>query len=110
VETGKRVAILDAGPLALLSHIQSTDLRFDPALAAGLQQALSYSPWAADGSPFGSLIGCVGGRGLFWNGAAPRFSAADFEGWPISIGDLEPHSSSNFASPPPMAADVSGRR
>ena len=42
-------------------------------------------------SPFGSLIGCVGGRGLFWNGAAPRFNAADFEGWPISIGDLEPH-------------------
>lgn len=89
-EGGKRVALIEAGPLSLLTHVQSTELRFDPNLVRTIQQALSYSPPAADGGTFGSLIGCLGGRGLFWNGAAPRFSSADFEGWPLSLVDLEP--------------------
>jgi hypothetical protein len=72
-------------------HVQSTDLRFDVSLASRIQTALQYSPQAADGSPFGSLIGCFGGRGLFWNGAAPRFSADDFAGWPLTLAELEPY-------------------
>ncbi|MGB3549610.1 MAG: GMC oxidoreductase [Candidatus Binatus sp.] len=91
VEAGKRVALLEAGPLPLLTHIQSTDLRFDPNLSRSVQQALSYSPQGSGGSSFGSLIGCLGGRGLFWNGAAPRFSAEDLEGWPISMDELASH-------------------
>lgn len=87
-EAGKRVAMLDAGPLSLLTHVQSTDLRFDPDLVRGIQQALSYSPKGAGSTNYGSLIGCLGGRGLFWNGAAPRFSAEDFEEWPISLAEL----------------------
>ena len=90
-EHERRVALLEAGPLVLLSHIQSTDLRFDPDLARAVQAALQYSPVADDGTPFGSLIGCVGGRGLFWNGAAPRFAPGDFAGWPVSYEELEPH-------------------
>lgn len=90
-ESSKRVAIIESGPLVLLTHVQSTDLRFDVNLTRAVQQALQYSPQAADGTAFGSLIGCVGGRGLFWNGAAPRFSAADFKGWPFAYEDLDPH-------------------
>jgi choline dehydrogenase-like flavoprotein len=90
-EKGKRVALLESGPLALLSHIQSTDLRFDVDLAQTIQRDLQYSAAGADGKPFGALIGCVGGRGLFWNGAAPRFAPSDFTGWPLTIEDLVPH-------------------
>ncbi|CAN5455158.1 GMC family oxidoreductase [soil metagenome] len=91
VEGGKRVAMLEAGPLALLSHIQSTDLRFDREVVRSMQRGLQYSPKAADGSDFGSLISCLGGRGLFWNGAAPRFAEEDFHGWPIDYAALDPH-------------------
>lgn len=89
VEAGKRVALLEAGPAALLTHVQSTDLRFDPGLVRAVQTALSYSLQAADGSAYGSLIGCLGGRGLFWNGAAPRYAPEDFRGWPLSAADLD---------------------
>jgi choline dehydrogenase-like flavoprotein len=81
--------VLESGPLLLLTHVQSTDLRFDPNLVRSVQQGLQYSPQAADGAAFGSLIGCVGGRGLFWNGAAPRFAPSDFAGWPFDYKDLE---------------------
>lgn len=90
-EGGLRVAVLEGGPLALLSHVQSTDLRFNRTLTRNLQTALQYSPTGSDGAPFGSLIGCVGGRGMFWNGAAPRFAARDFAAWPFAIGELDEH-------------------
>jgi len=89
VERGKRVALLESGPLDLLTHIQSTDLRFDADLVRNLQLGYQYSPAAPGGGTFGSLIACVGGRGLFWNGAAPRFSAADFAGWPFELAALD---------------------
>jgi choline dehydrogenase-like flavoprotein len=88
-EAGLHVALLEAGPLSLLTHVQSTDLRFDPDVVRAIQQALSYSPKAASNATYGSLIGCLGGRGLFWNGAAPRFSAEDFAEWPIALAELE---------------------
>lgn len=91
VEAGRRVAILELGPLALLTHLSSTGLRFDPNLASAVQTSLQFSPHLPDGTPFGSLIKCVGGRGMFWNGASPRFQENDFEGWPLQLSDLEPH-------------------
>jgi choline dehydrogenase-like flavoprotein len=91
VENGRRVALLESGNLLLLTHISSTGLRFDADLARSVQTAVQYSPQLPDGTPFGSLIRCVGGRGLFWNGATPRFLAADFNGWPIQLADLEPY-------------------
>lgn len=91
VENGRRVALMESGSLVLLSHISSTGLRFDSDLSRAVQTALQYSPQSSDGTAFGSLIRCVGGRGLFWNGASPRFLEADFKGWPIHLAELEPY-------------------
>jgi choline dehydrogenase-like flavoprotein len=90
VEAGKSVALLECGPLSLLTHIQSTDLRFSPQVVRSVQSQLSAAPKYASGGNFGSLIQCVGGRGLFWNGAAPRFPDWSFEGWPIPAGAVVP--------------------
>lgn len=87
-EADLRVAILEAGPFVLPGHAWATDLRFSPGAIRELQTRLSYSPPARSGGPFGSLIACVGGRGMFWNGAAPRFLDADFRDWPIGPTDL----------------------
>src|SRR5689334_18707374 len=89
VENGRRVALLELGPLALLTHLSSTGLRFDPDLARAVQTALQFSPTLPDGTAFGSLIKGVGGRGMFWNGASPRFLKGDFDGWPFQLADLE---------------------
>ncbi len=91
VEAGHRVAVLDAGPLVLLTHSSTTDLRFDGAGLSRLRAEIEYSPRNAEGGDFGHLISCVGGRALFWNGAAPRFSAADFAGWPLGFEELDPY-------------------
>jgi choline dehydrogenase-like flavoprotein len=91
VERGRRVAVIEAGPLVLLTHTSTTDLRFDGAGLTRLRAMFEYSPRHAGGGNFGHLIGCVGGRALFWNGAAPRFAAEDFAAWPLSLGDLAPH-------------------
>jgi len=91
VERGRRVAVIEGGPLVLLTHSSTTDLRFDGAGLTRLRAMIEYSPRHAAGGGFGHLIGCVGGRALFWNGAAPRFAAGDFASWPISIDDLTPY-------------------
>lgn len=90
-EHGRRVAVLEAGPLALLTHVSSTDLRFDLNGVRRLQTSLGYSPRLGDGGRFGELIACVGGRAMFWSGAAPRFAARDFGSWPLTLDDLEPY-------------------
>jgi choline dehydrogenase-like flavoprotein len=89
-QAGRHVVLLDAGPLSLLTLVQSTDLRFDPDVVRGIQQALSYSPKVAGNASYGSLIGYLGGRGLFWNGAAPPFSAEEFADWP-DVSAANPH-------------------
>ena len=90
-EAGLRVVSLEAGPYALLTHASSTDLRFSTGAVRALLQDLSYSPLAADGQRFGALVSCLGGRGMFWNGAAPRYLDDDFGGWPIAPKDLHAH-------------------
>ena len=87
-EAGKRVAVLEGGPAPLLTHISNTELRFSSELTRNLRDQVSYSPTLANGDPFGRNYGCFGGRGLFWNGAAPRFRVHDFIGWPLNAGDL----------------------
>jgi choline dehydrogenase-like flavoprotein len=91
VERGRRVAVIDGGPLVLLTHSSTTDLRFDGAGLARVRAMLEYSPRHAGGGGFGHLIGCVGGRALFWNGAAPRFAATDLARWPLSLDELAPY-------------------
>jgi choline dehydrogenase-like flavoprotein len=107
VESGHHVALIESGPLVLLTHVSSTGLRFDSSLTRSVQTSLQYAPLMSDGNAFGSLIACVGGRGMFWNGAAPRFLDADFDGWPIKLAELEPqyrwaeeqfHVSTNYGS------------
>jgi choline dehydrogenase-like flavoprotein len=90
-ERGRRVAVLEAGPLVLITHSSTTDLRFDNDGLTRLRALFEYSPRHAGGDGFGTLIGCLGGRALFWNGAAPRFAEADFAAWPISLADLAPY-------------------
>lgn len=91
VEAGLRTAIIEAGPLAVLTHTLSTDLRHNGGSVRALQRSLSYSPKHSSGNAFGALVACLGGRGVFWNGAAPRYLEKDFEGWPLTYGDLEPY-------------------
>lgn len=89
-ERGLRVAILEAGPLLLLTHVNSTDLRFDSSQAGELRRRVEYTPAHGSGGQFGPLVGCLGGRGMFWNGASPRMEEHDFAAWPIALADLEP--------------------
>src|SRR4051812_7131631 len=76
-EAGKRVALLEAGPVPFLTHLSNVELRFAVALGRNLRDTVQYSPDLAGGGTFGNNFGCLAGRGLFWNGAAPRFSDAD---------------------------------
>jgi choline dehydrogenase-like flavoprotein len=87
-EHGLRVAMLEAGPLALLTNVNSTDLRFDSGRLRSFRRLLEYAPPLASGGGFGTLIGCLGGRSLFWNGASPRYIASDLRDWPILYSDL----------------------
>lgn len=79
---GAAVVLLEAGPAPFLTHITNTDLRFARNLLRNLREAVAYRPRLASGGEFGVNYGCFGGRGLFWNGASPRYSQADFVGWP----------------------------
>ncbi len=91
-EGGRSVVLLEAGPYVLPTHANSTDLRFTEGAVRRLQEALSYSPRLAttDGDvPFGALIAGLGGRGLFWNGAAPRFIDTDVADWPFKLDELD---------------------
>lgn len=81
-ESGARVVVLEAGPAPFLTHVTNTDLRFARQLQRNLRGAVQYNQSLAAGGTFGPNFGCLGGRSLFWNGAAPRYSATDFAGWP----------------------------
>ena len=89
IEKGLRVAILEAGPLLLLGHSNNSDIRFDPVASSAVRDLVRYSPRLANGDPFGRLLGCVGGRSLFWNGAAPRYSEHAFDNWPFRYNELD---------------------
>lgn len=88
---GMRTLLLEAGPLLLLTNILDTDLRFNRDAQHALVAPLTANPPMQDGTRFGSLIYCLGGRGLFWTGATPRFNPSDFTDWPISYSDIEPY-------------------
>jgi choline dehydrogenase-like flavoprotein len=83
-ERGLSVLIIEAGPAPFLTHILNTDLRLARDLLRDLRDSVQYSPSLASGGQFGNNFSCFGGRGLFWNGAAPRYAPDDFSGWPLS--------------------------
>lgn len=88
-ERDKRVAVLEAGPLAFYTNVNNTDVRYVRALTDNLRMQVEYAPSLPSGEPFGPNIGCLGGRSIFWNGAAIRFRRHDFEGWPFTANDLD---------------------
>ncbi len=90
-EAGRRVAVVEAGPAPFLTHLSNTTLRFSPELVRAARSIVQYGPRTHTGEAFGSNYSCLGGRGLFWNGAAPRFRDHDFEHWPIDASVLKPH-------------------
>ncbi len=87
-EHGKRVALLEAGPASFLTHLTNTEVRFSPELTRGMRATVQYSPKLPTGEDFGPNYSCLGGRGLFWNGSAPRFRDHDFSGWPFGAPGL----------------------
>jgi len=89
-EQGLRAAVLEAGPFELLAHVQNSELRFSRRLGDALRTRLQYGPKLPSGESFGPNLSCLGGRSMFWNGAAPRFRAHDFAGWPFAADALEP--------------------
>ena len=90
IEAGRRVAVLEAGPAPFLTHISNTELRFHRALSDNVRNQVQYGPALANANTrFGPNFSCLGGRGLFWNGAAPRFRDHDFQGWPFGARELD---------------------
>jgi hypothetical protein len=90
-EHGKTVALVEAGPAPFLTHLANTEVRFSRSLVRAVREKVQYSPALATGGVFGKNFSCLGGRGLFWNGSAPRFQAFDFQGWSIESAELLPH-------------------
>ncbi len=89
IERGKTVCIIEAGPFSIFTHVTNTELRFQSDLNQSFRRSLQYNQVMPNGENFGPNISCVGGRGMFWNGAAPRFQNHDFNGWPITLKDLD---------------------
>lgn len=87
----RRILIVEAGGFPLISHIVNSGLRYSPSFVRSVRSQFQYSPTLNRTGKFGSNYACVGGRGLFWNGAAPRYAASDFKDWPISYSDLRAH-------------------
>ena len=88
-ERGLSVALSEAGPLLLIEHINSTDPRFKPSQASELRRRVECTPELGGGGRFWPLVGCLGGRGMFWNDASPCTEAQDFAAWPIGSADLQ---------------------
>lgn len=91
IERGKLVAIVEAGPLSFFTHLSNTEVRFRTDIERSLRRSHQYNQKLPDGSDFGPNLSCVGGRGVFWNGAAPRFQKHDFDGWPIGHSEMNPY-------------------
>lgn len=92
VEQRQSVALLEAGPIALLTHAGSSDLRFQGRAASEIRRPYEYAPpHAQTGEPFGMLVGALGGRGQFWQGPCPRMQPHELADWPLEFDELDPH-------------------
>ena len=93
---GNRVTMLERG--ALKTHAEQIA---DGQWAADVPGAQPNSETAPGTPPYPwSYVYGVGGSSLHWDGATPRFSAADFKmrstygvmvDWPLSLAELEPY-------------------
>jgi choline dehydrogenase-like flavoprotein len=83
LEAGLKVAVLEQGPAPFLTNLTNTELRYGRKLLRSLRESVSYrQALVGSAAGFGPNYGCLGGRGLFWNGASPRYAPHDFAGWP----------------------------
>lgn len=87
---GKRVLVLEAGPLLVTEHVQNlariglnvaSAVTVDPGVA---RERVWGLPWRSNQASPG-LAYCVGGRSLYWGGWAPRLTAADHALWPPAV-------------------------
>ena len=89
---GERVALLEAGPIALLTHAGSSDLRFQGRSTSDIRRPYEYAPvHAQTGEPFGMLVGALGGRAQFWQGPCPRMQPHEIAAWPVDLDELDPY-------------------
>lgn len=92
VSHGLAVVILEAGPLAMLTHAFTSALRTNAAARQQLLDALQYDvTWTGAAPRDNYLVAAVGGRSLFWNGWIPRFAQADFAPWPVTYAEMRPY-------------------
>ena len=93
---GQRVVVLERG--ALKTHAEQVA---DGQWSAGVPGAQPNNETAPGTPPYPwSYVYGVGGSSLHWDGATPRFSAADFKmrstygvmaDWPLSLAELKPY-------------------
>lgn len=91
IERGKTVCLVEAGPCSMFTNLSNTEARFQPEIGRSIRRIHQYSQKMAAGREFGPSLSCLGGRGMFWTGAAPRFNPHDFDEWPLSYNELVPH-------------------
>ena len=98
---GRRVAILEAGPLVLPEHVGSSPFANREDIVPEIHNLVRYDTlWtssageaaARDGSaePNNNAWSVVGGRTLFWGGCTPRFLDDDFDDWPYDADEMRP--------------------
>jgi choline dehydrogenase-like flavoprotein len=98
---GKRILVLEAGPLALPEHVQNLPTIGLNAAGTTSIQALRQEgnfgpdkprnevwglPWHSS-TPFTGLAYCIGGRSLYWGGWSPRPLASELPliRWPAAV-------------------------
>ena len=100
-ESGLKVAIVEAGPFLLTSHVGSSPfahrddivpkihnlVRYRTLYVSSTQEAAAREGTVAGNNNAWSV---VGGRTLFWGGFTPRFLDSDFQSWPYDADTLRP--------------------
>lgn len=97
---GFSVAILEAGPFLLPSHVGSTPFRSREDLTPRIHNLVRYRTSWIERAQYESGVlpplnndawSVVGGRTLFWGGCTPRFADWDFHDWPIDAETFRPY-------------------
>lgn len=92
---GLKIAILEAGPLTLFSHVASSPLKLNERAVSLLQNQITYkTTWSEKEqslAPNTTGWAAVGGRTLIWRGNIPRFRPEDFQDWPLTYEEFDPY-------------------
>jgi len=97
---GLSVAILEAGPFVMSSHVGSTPFRSRGEITPRIHNLVRYkTAWLPHAQYDPDVMpplnndawSAVGGRTMFWGGCTPRFAPWDFDDWPIDYATFEPY-------------------